>query len=164
MSRRPFVVVTLLSFLGNYALDRLTKHLALLFLRGRAPLSFLKGVVVLVFTENRGAFLSLGSHWPNGIKYLLLLIIPILFCLGLLLYAMFREPALGRAAICGCIVGGGLGNLIDRAFNGFRVIDFLNFGIGGLRTGILNVADLSVTFGVIALLVNELIRSRKRET
>ena len=50
----------------------------------------------------------------------------------------------------------GLGNLLDRLFNGFRVIDFMNFGIGNLRTGILNVADLSITFGVIIFIIYDL--------
>ena len=51
------------------------------------------------------------------------------------------------------IIGGGLGNLIDRLSNNFRVVDFINFGIGNVRTGILNVADMSVTFGVIILAI-----------
>ena len=51
------------------------------------------------------------------------------------------------------IIGGGLGNLIDRLSNDFRVVDFINFGIGNVRTGILNVADMSVTFGVIFLAI-----------
>ena len=54
------------------------------------------------------------------------------------------------------IIGGGLGNLIDRLSNNFRVVDFLNFGIGSLRTGILNIADMSVTIGVLFLAVYSL--------
>ena len=54
------------------------------------------------------------------------------------------------------VIAGGLGNLLDRLFNGFRVIDFMNFGIGNLRTGILNVADLSITFGVIIFIIYDL--------
>src|SRR5687768_7175296 len=50
------------------------------------------------------------------------------------------------------MVGGGLGNLIDRLINDGRVVDFLNVGIGPLRTGIFNVADLAITAGAVALL------------
>ncbi|PID99718.1 MAG: signal peptidase II, partial [Acidobacteria bacterium] len=52
-----------------------------------------------------------------------------------------------------CVIGGGIGNLYDRIFNDGIVIDFMNFGIGSLRTGILNVADLSVTFGAVIFVI-----------
>ncbi|HOX92833.1 MAG TPA: signal peptidase II, partial [Spirochaetales bacterium] len=66
-----------------------------------------------------------------------------------------------RLILLACIIGGGLGNLGDRLFNGFAVTDFLNFGIGKLRTGVLNVADLSVTFGALALIAYEFKVSKK---
>jgi len=47
------------------------------------------------------------------------------------------------------VVGGGIGNLIDRIFNQCCVVDFMNLGIGSLQTGIFNVADVVITFGVI---------------
>ena len=53
--------------------------------------------------------------------------------------------------------------MVDRLFNDFKVIDFMNFGIGGLRTGILNAADLSVTFGVIVLFIFEIKTTVQRE-
>jgi signal peptidase II len=60
------------------------------------------------------------------------------------------------------IISGGIGNLVDRLLNKFSVIDFLNFGIGSLRTGILNVADLSITFGAIALVIYEIVSNRRK--
>ena len=60
------------------------------------------------------------------------------------------------------IAGGGLGNLYDRLTNTGRVVDFLMVGMGSLRTGIFNVADLAITFGV-GLFVLAAIQ-RKRET
>lgn len=47
------------------------------------------------------------------------------------------------------MVDGGFGNLIDRIFNEGRVIDFVNIGIGSLRTGLFNVADISITLGEV---------------
>jgi signal peptidase II len=55
-----------------------------------------------------------------------------------------------------------LGNLIDRIVYKGIVIDFLNFGIGNLRTGILNIADMAITFGIILLLYAFLIQKRGR--
>jgi signal peptidase II len=48
-------------------------------------------------------------------------------------------------------VGGGIGNLIDRALHQGAVVDFMNVGLGNLRTGIFNVADVALTGGAIAL-------------
>lgn len=45
------------------------------------------------------------------------------------------------------LLADGIGNSIDRAFNGSLVVDFLNLGIGSLRTGIFNVADIPVMIG-----------------
>jgi signal peptidase II len=49
------------------------------------------------------------------------------------------------------VLAGGGGNLIDRVAYGGVVVDFLNLGIGGLRTGIFNVADLQIVAGIVML-------------
>lgn len=46
------------------------------------------------------------------------------------------------------IIGGGLSNLIDRIINQGAVIDFMNIGVGSLRTGIFNVADVAIMVGM----------------
>ena len=57
------------------------------------------------------------------------------------------------------IVAGGVGNLIDRmTSSGGVVIDFLNLGIGPVRTGVFNVADMAIT-GAFFLLLLQLVRS-----
>jgi signal peptidase II len=115
----------------------------------------LNNIFILKYAENTGAFLSLGRDLNIYIKYFVLLIIPIIICIIGLLYLMIKEKRMYRIIIGSCIIGGGIGNLCDRLFNQFTVIDFMNFGIGNVRTGILNVADISVTFGVIILLIIE---------
>ncbi len=62
---------------------------------------------------------------------------------------MSNVQTIGAALIC----SGGLGNLIDRLTKGGYVTDFLNVGIGPLRTGIFNIADfvLLVGAGIIVL-------------
>ena len=105
----------------------------------------------------------MGSVWPAFVKYTLLAVLPIAICLYALYYIMFKETHVYRVILLACVIGGGMGNLADRLFNGFKVIDFLNFGIGNVRTGILNVADLSVTFGVLILAVVELSKSKNSD-
>ena len=50
------------------------------------------------------------------------------------------------------IAGGGISNWMDRARNGGSVVDFMNLGIGPVRTGIFNVADLAILVGIGFLL------------
>jgi signal peptidase II len=149
------MLATMLGGIGNYAADRLSKIAAVELLGDGGIRSYFGGTVLLYLAENSGAFLSMGATWPTALKHLVLLIIPIGICLYGLFHCLFKESDRIRAFLIATIVGGGLGNLIDRLTNDFIVIDFLNFGIGSLRTGILNVADLSVTFGALALLAYE---------
>ena len=60
-------------------------------------------------------------------------------------------PRIAQIGLC-LIFGGGVSNLIDRVARGW-VIDFLNVGIGSLRTGIFNVADMALMLGVAIVLL-----------
>ncbi|MDP4238160.1 MAG: signal peptidase II [Bacteroidota bacterium] len=162
MKRKKQLILTLIVLLVNYSLDRITKILATTYLTGKDQLSFFYNTVILKYTENTGAFLSLGSDWPDSVKYILFIILPILVCLYGLYYCAFKLTDKKMIIVFVSMIGGGLGNLIDRLLNDFAVVDFLNFGIGRLRTGILNVADISVTFGVIFLIIDQLVRSRSK--
>ena len=152
MKQKNQLILTLIVLAVNYSLDRITKILATTFLQGKETISFFYNTVILRYTENTGAFLSVGSNWPDYVKYGLLIIIPIMVCLYGLYFCAFKLEDKKLVIVYSSIIGGGLGNLVDRLFNDFRVVDFLNFGIGALRTGILNVADMSVTFGVLFLI------------
>jgi signal peptidase II len=57
-------------------------------------------------------------------------------------------------------VAGGLSNWIDRATAG-RVVDFLNVGIGPVRTGVFNVADMAIMAGALVFALGELRPGRK---
>jgi signal peptidase II len=148
-----FFCLTVLVVGVNVCIDRITKYYAVHLLKGHPPIVLLKGLIRLEYAENSGAFLSLGAQWNTVIKYGILLVIPIGLCIFGFIYLIFKEKRLKYIIIIGTIVGGGIGNLIDRLWNNFYVIDFLNFGIGTLRTGILNIADISVTFGAVAFLI-----------
>jgi signal peptidase II len=62
------------------------------------------------------------------------------------------------------IASGGIGNLLDRIFNNGAAIDFMNVGIGSLRTGIFNVADLFVVAGASMFILFSLKEQRKTTT
>ena len=67
---------------------------------------------------------------------------------------LFRSPRLACTEVVaiGCVLGGGLSNLFDRCVYEGLVFDFLNIGIGHLRTGVFNVADVGIMLGVAMLL------------
>ena len=161
MDRKKELALALSTAAINILLDRVTKALALAFLKGREALRYLSDTMVLEYTENTGAFLSLGAGWPALVKELLLLYLPLLVCAFAFVYCCAVEKDRTRIVLLVTIVAGGAGNLIDRLARDFAVVDFMNFGIGPLRTGVLNVADLSITFGAIGLVIYEL-RSGKR--
>ena len=68
---------------------------------------------------------------------------------------MIRNQELNLLAVASSalIIGGGLGNLIDRILNQGAVIDFMNMGIGPIRTGVFNVADLAILAGIFIFVV-----------
>jgi signal peptidase II len=78
---------------------------------------------------------------------------------GLTAYALLaKRLAAAEVVATALIVGGGAGNLIDRLYLGY-VRDFANLGLGRLRTGVFNVADLAIMAG-FAVLIVYLVRTR----
>ncbi len=68
---------------------------------------------------------------------------------GAILLGWHMTPV--RLAGCALLLAGAVGNLIDRLrFDGL-VIDFMNLGVGGLRSGIFNVADMAIMAGALLL-------------
>ena len=66
-----------------------------------------------------------------------------------------RVHGLGLRPLIGLslVAGGGVGNLIDRVINNGAVTDFVRLGIGPLRTGMFNVADVAIVVGVVTILL-----------
>jgi signal peptidase II len=102
----------------------------------------------LQYVENTGAFLGFGSALPYGFRFWVFVVLIGCVLLGMLLFVLVRhELRFGSVTGLALIIAGGLGNLIDRILNNGEVIDFMNMGIGNLRTGIFNVADLAIMIG-----------------
>jgi signal peptidase II len=59
-----------------------------------------------------------------------------------------------------CILGGAVGNVVDRLLHGY-VVDFLQFHYGGWYFPAFNVADAAITVGAVCLILDELLRVRK---
>ncbi len=152
-SSRTILAPTIIS--ACIAIDQTTKWFAKKYLAPDAFISFAGDTFRLQYAENTGAFLSLGSSLPEPWRHIVLTGFVGIFLLALLAYFLFN-PSLSREYVtCLALVcGGGLSNLIDRIAYDGRVVDFLNVGIGPLRTGIFNVADMAITGGAILLLID----------
>lgn len=149
--RFAFLAVVLVTCVGC---DQTTKQLAVNHLKGAPPQSYLGDVFRIHYAENPGAFLSLAANLPPEVRFWLLTVINgvVLLFVGSI---VFLRADLDRVSLVALtlILAGGIGNLIDRVTtqNGV-VIDFLNLGIGSLRTGVFNVADMAISTGFVLLL------------
>jgi len=175
--RRKIVlgVALLFAVVALVALDQWTKGLAASLLAGRGTIRLLGDFAVLVYISNRGAFLSLGSGLPELARNVFLIALPIA-AIPFLVWALLKRGIGGAVgdgeaksvgwaeySSAALVVAGGVGNLIDRVFLG-EVRDFLNFGIGKLRTGIMNLADLYILFALIVIacaLASRSLRARR---
>lgn len=151
-SNRVRLITILSVFL--IAIDQYTKYLAKVHLKGENPVSYFNDILQLIYIENTGAFFGMGSNIPQPYNFILLSLIPLAVLTGLMIYVFKNLIQLSILEVITftMIFSGGIGNIIDRVFFNTRVTDFLLMGIGSLRTGIFNVADMYVTFGVLILL------------
>lgn len=138
--------------------DRVTKHYAVTTLAGNPGQSYLGDTIRLDYHENAGGFLSTGSTWSPSARTIVFQVANGAFLFGTLILAYRYQWS--RLAASGLILflAGGVSNWIDRVTIG-RVVDFLNVGVGPVRTGIFNVADVAIIAGV-ALLVFDHYRAR----
>ena len=138
---------------GTAGCDRVTKHLAVTTLAGMPEQSYLGDTVRLDYHENSGGFLSAGATWRPGLRAVVFQFANGIFLLGtLVIAARFKWSRLAGVGLV-LFVAGALSNLVDRIAMG-SVIDFLNIGIGPIRTGIFNVADVAIMLGMTLFLAD----------
>ena len=119
-----------------------------------APLSYMGDTIRIQYATNEGAFLGWGSDWSDQTRFIVLTVTTGLFILALGVYILVQwKMELAKYWGVQLIFAGGLGNLVDRTLYDGKVIDFMNMGLGSLRTGIFNVADIAITAGALLLLL-----------
>ena len=145
---RVFALFLILTTVGC---DRVTKHIAATKLAGLPGQSYLGGIFRLEYVENPGAFLGLGAGLPDWARIGLLTFGAAAGVVAVAVAAFkFHWVGLPFAGAM-LFIAGGASNLIDRILHG-SVIDFMNVGVGSLRTGIFNVADIALMMGVVLML------------
>lgn len=133
--------------------DQATKQLAIEHLRGAPGFTYLGDVIRLQYAENTGVLLGLGGGLPASWRFALFVVANTTL-LGFLAWGLGVQRTASRLqfAAIALLVAGGVGNLIDRVLQDGVVTDFLNVGIGPVRTGIFNVADVAITVATGLLL------------
>lgn len=117
-------------------------------------LSVIPGFFNLVLVKNRGMAFGIFSQTRSGFYYYFLLFTTI-GAIGVILFCFFWIKRTKKWLTVGLslILGGALGNLVDRVRLGY-VIDFLDFFLKGYHWPAFNVADSAVTAGTFWLLFN----------
>ncbi|MEG2338027.1 MAG: signal peptidase II [Clostridium sp.] len=124
-------------------LDQGSKYLANVTLKGESDIVLVKGLFSLTYLENRGA--AFGMFQNN--KFILVGLTSLVI-IGLIIF-LYKEKRLTKTLKISIIliIGGAIGNLIDRVFLGY-VIDYFHFYITDIFDWpVFNIADICVVIG-----------------
>lgn len=157
-SRKSLKFVFLLVLVAlNLGCDQVSKVVARNNIDLYEQITVIEDHFTLTKVENTGAFLSAGSNLPGFLRTILLTVLPIVVLVyGLFfLYVNKNLPRLMQVGIC-FLIGGGMGNIYDRVVHG-SVTDFLYMDFILFRTGIFNLADVSIMIGIGLLFLQSLL-------
>jgi signal peptidase II len=150
----PRFIVVMLTLSCCVGCDQVSKSAARTMLHSGVTESLFSDSLRLQLTENPGSFLSLGASLPEHLRFTLFTATVAAILVGLVCAALFaRRLNTARFVALALVAGGGISNLIDRLLYDGRVTDFLNVGIGSLRTGIFNLADMAILAGALLLVL-----------
>lgn len=149
---KKIILISLLTL----GIDIISKQLVLNFMLEYQSISIIKNFFYITFAKNTGvAFSFLEGKVP------LIIVMTSIIIILILKYIKSTNPNKYEKISYGLILGGAIGNLIDRICYGY-VIDFLDFNILGYPYPIFNLADTAIVLGVIALIILTIIESRNQ--
>jgi len=152
LSKRSIYII--LVIVSTIIVDQISKILVRANINPSKQIQLIGEYFIMMNVENEGAFLGMGSDLNETLRIILLLILPILV-LGFVLRYIIKDKTLDNWSLFAfsSIIGGGIANVFDRIAYG-SVTDFFYIKLTDvLRTGIFNMADLSVTTGMIILVI-----------
>jgi signal peptidase II len=146
------------------ALDQLTKALIRSKLALHDSVNVVPGVLDITHVRNTGAAFGMLNDMQFQYKAAVMVLVAILALVAVGMYAMTlpREQRVARFGLA-LILGGAVGNLIDRAMTGY-VVDFVDVYWRGIHFWAFNVADSAITAGVVLMLLDVLGVGRAPET
>jgi signal peptidase II len=159
---KRFLILTIIML--NIGCDQVSKIIVRQKIDYNESIIVIKNHFTLTKVENTGAFLSAGNNLPDFVRFLLLSIFPIVV-LGFSLYYLITQNNLPKGMQIGIcfLIGGGIGNVYDRIIYG-SVTDFMHIDFGLFKTGIFNLADVSIMIGIGILLIQSFKKKILQET
>jgi signal peptidase II len=145
-------------------MDQLTKALIRSKLALHDSVNVVPGVLDITHVRNTGAAFGMLNDMQFQYKAAVMVLVAILALVAVGMYAMTlpREQRVARFGLA-LILGGAVGNLIDRAMTGY-VVDFVDVYWRGIHFWAFNVADSAITAGVVLMLLDVLGVGRAPET
>ena len=122
-----------------------------------APLQLLGSSLQIIRGENRGGLFGIVQ---GSAPILAALSLGVIVALLLFHEREGTKQVTPITVAVALLIGGAIGNLVDRVAFGF-VLDFVDIGIGTLRFWTFNVADMGISLGILILLADTLLRSRR---
>jgi signal peptidase II len=137
--------------------DQATKWSVLAFLPRDEPLRVMP-FLNFVLTFNRG--ISFGLLHPNNLTEFYLIVILTILCILFLIYAFLKFKTILEQVLCAILIGGAVGNLLDRFFHG-AVVDFIDVYYKNWHWPAFNFADCFISCSAVFLILINLFSSEK---
>jgi signal peptidase II len=142
------------------AADQATKYLVAAWIPLHEPMTIIPGLLNLTHVRNTGAAFGMLNGSDFEFKTLFVTALAVAALAGIAAYALRfgADTRLGQVGLL-AVVGGAMGNLIDRVTRGY-VVDFVDFYWGSFHFWAFNLADTAITLGAIALVLDMLTSGR----
>lgn len=136
------------------ALDQFTKYLVVKYMELGESIPLIADVFHLTSHRNMGAAFGILQN-----KRWFFIIVTIIVVIGIIISLIRLGKSQPRASLAlSFVLGGAIGNFIDRVMTG-QVVDFFDFTL--INFPIFNVADMAITFGVAILLIDVFLEGKK---
>jgi len=148
------------------SLDQITKLLVVMFLPLHKPVNIIGDLIIFRHIRNTAIAFGLGRDIPAELKQILFLIIPLCVIVFIFLFLLKTKDLkpFQRWILC-AIMGGGIGNLLDRFIRPAGVVDFIDmktFGLFGFkRWPVYNIADMTIVIGISIIIISMIIEEIK---
>ena len=129
-------------------LDQISKHFVCIYLKPVGSITLIDGILYFTYVENTGAAFGILSDNRAVFMVMSVLIIVVLSYITV----KFQGQSKLFDVCLGLIVGGGIGNMVDRALIGY-VIDFIDFCAFDFWKWVFNIADSAVVVGCILAII-----------
>ncbi|MBI9094484.1 MAG: signal peptidase II [Sphaerochaeta sp.] len=169
-TKKPSKAIPLLLTLAVIISDQLSKAwIVATIAENTIGFRFLGDFIAIVHVRNTAIAFSMGVGLPAFAKLVGFIFLPIILLIGVSVLYFSRKVELTRLQrwTLALFLGGGIGNLVDRIFRSFRVVDFISVKVYGFlgfeRWPTWNIADASLVISGILIALTILWTPTKKE-